>query len=79
MRKQYNKFWLLTLFVVAVLNLPLSTMASAIREVSSRTASGVGRIPTVKVFPGSGVNISFIATGETIQKVWLDDPSFFDR
>ena len=76
MRKQYNKFWLLTLFVVAVLNLPLSTMASAIREVSSRTASGVGTIPTVKVFPGSGVNISFIATGERIQKVWLDDPSF---
>ena len=73
MKKQY---WILTLFVVAVLNIPLSTIASAIREISSRSASGAGAIPSVKVFPGSGLNISFIATGERIQKVWLDDPSF---
>ncbi len=30
---------------------------------------------TLLVWIGSGTNLSFIPTGETIQRVWLDDPS----
>lgn len=31
---------------------------------------------TISLSPGHGVNISFIPTGEVIEKVWLDDPSW---
>ncbi|MBE9180221.1 hypothetical protein IQ268_16785 [Oculatella sp. LEGE 06141] len=31
---------------------------------------------TIPISPGYGVNVSFIPTGETIQQVWLDDPSW---
>ncbi|MGB7439833.1 MAG: hypothetical protein WA919_02100, partial [Coleofasciculaceae cyanobacterium] len=30
----------------------------------------------IKLAPGFGVNISFIPTGEVVEKVWLDNPSF---
>lgn len=32
--------------------------------------------PLIQLSPGYGVNISFIPTGETVQKVWFDNPSF---
>ncbi len=34
------------------------------------------QLPTIKLAPGRGVNISFIPTGSVIEKVWLDDPSW---
>ncbi|MCA1994144.1 MAG: hypothetical protein LDL41_19170 [Coleofasciculus sp. S288] len=34
------------------------------------------QLPTIKLAPGRGVNISFIPTGSAIEKVWLDDPSW---
>ncbi|MEB3181656.1 MAG: hypothetical protein VKL59_21870 [Nostocaceae cyanobacterium] len=29
----------------------------------------------IELAPGAGVNISFIPTGETVEKVWLDNPA----
>ena len=45
-------------------------------RISSFIATGNSRsaIPLIKLSPGYGVNISFIPTGETIEKVWLDNP-----
>ena len=34
-----------------------------------------GNLPRLSVWEGSGLNISFSGIGETINKVWLDDPS----
>ena len=46
-------------------------------RISSFVATGnsESEIPLIKLSPGYGVNISFIPTGETIEKVWLDNPS----
>lgn len=50
--------------------------APSVKEVSSKTAQGLnGPAPGVHVWSGYGTNISFIQSGETIKKVWLDDPS----
>ena len=45
-------------------------------RISSFVATGnsESEIPLIKLSPGYGVNISFIPTGETIEKVWLDNP-----
>ena len=49
---------------------------SQIESTFSSRAQGLnGDIPTIKVWPGAGVNLNFIPTGEKISKVWLDDPS----
>ncbi len=64
---------------IALLLLPvLPATASIIRQipasqVSGQTATG----QTIKVWNGHGVSISFYQTGETIKKIWLDDPSNF--
>lgn len=34
-----------------------------------------GSLPRLQLWEGSGLNISFSSTGETLSKVWLDDPS----
>lgn len=64
-----------SLFVASLLNAPLLAAAGAVLRLSASQAAGQGNIPTVKVWRGSGINISFIPTGEAIQKAWLDDPS----
>lgn len=46
------------------------------KSITTSEAQGLkGSIPTITVWPGSGVNLNFIPTGEIIKKVWLDDPS----
>ncbi len=46
------------------------------QRISASQAQGLGKaIPTITVWSGAGTNLSFISTGETIKKVWLDDPS----
>lgn len=46
------------------------------KSITTSEAQGLkGNIPTITVWPGSGVNLNFIPTGEIIKKVWLDDPS----
>ena len=44
-------------------------------SVSNLQAQGQKQTLSVKVWPGYGLNVSFIATGEKIIKAWLDDPS----
>lgn len=55
---------------------PLFPARSQVESTFSSRAQGLkGTLPTIKVWSGSGVNLSFIPTGETITKVWIDDPS----
>jgi hypothetical protein len=44
-------------------------------SVTNAQAQGRSKATSVKVWPGYGLNISFIETGESIIKAWLDDPS----
>lgn len=44
-------------------------------SVTNAQAQGRNRLTSVKVWPGYGLNLSFIETGESIIKAWLDDPS----
>lgn len=47
-----------------------------VRSVFSNQAQGLGgEITTITVWSGAGTNLNFIPTGETIKKIWLDDPS----
>ncbi len=49
---------------------------AVLRSIFSCQAQGLGgAIPTIKVWYEQGTNLSFIPAGETIKKVWLDDPS----
>lgn len=51
---------------------------SSVRRVSVAVATGQsGTSPMlIELSPGYGVNISFIPTGEKVEKVWFDNPSF---
>lgn len=51
---------------------------SSVRRVSVPVATGQSAASPmpIELSPGYGVNISFISTGETVEKVWLDNPSF---
>ncbi|BAY42072.1 hypothetical protein NIES2111_64680 (plasmid) [Nostoc sp. NIES-2111] len=62
---------------IAVACVPLSTIAaSVVRTIRQSQASGTtAKLQTINVWNGHGVAISFYETGETIKKVWLDDPS----
>ncbi|KAB8333850.1 hypothetical protein SD80_011360 [Scytonema tolypothrichoides VB-61278] len=52
--------------------------ANTIHQVAASQVSGeTAQLQTVKVWNGHGVSISFYRTGETIKKIWLDDPSRF--
>ncbi len=56
---------------------PTATQAaSPLKTITVEQARGrSSQLPTILVWIGSGINLSFIPTGETIQRVWLDDPS----
>jgi hypothetical protein len=59
----------------AIAHLPPSIAAPIVRQVSQSGAQGfVGNGASVTVWAGSGTNIDFTRTGETIQRAWLDDP-----
>ncbi|MFB2920195.1 MULTISPECIES: hypothetical protein [Aerosakkonema] len=50
---------------------------SAVRRISVEAATGSTGTPlNLGISSGYGLNISFIPTGEIIEKVWLDDPSW---
>ncbi len=70
---------LISLFVsAAALLLADSAIAnnSVLRSIFSCQAQGLGgATPNITVWFQQGTNLSFIPTGETIKKVWLDDPS----
>ncbi|MCX7592822.1 MAG: hypothetical protein N2235_03470 [Fischerella sp.] len=49
---------------------------AVLRSMFSCQAQGLGgAIPTINVWFQQGTNLSFIQAGETIKKVWLNDPS----
>ncbi|MBD2445906.1 hypothetical protein H6G76_01800 [Nostoc sp. FACHB-152] len=49
---------------------------AVLRSIFSCQAQGLsGIVPTVKVSYKQGTNLSFLPAGETIKKVWLNDPS----
>ena len=52
-------------------------MKSGVKQISNTVATGNSEreIPLIKLSPGYGVNISFIPTGEKVEKVWLDNPA----
>ena len=54
------------------------TINGSVRRISVSEATGQSALapPKIELSPGYGVNISFIPTGETVQKVWFDNPSF---
>lgn len=66
------------LLITAMLSaLASPAFASLVRQVSASQAQGrSGSGVQVTVWNGSGTNIDFTSTGEVIQRVWLDDPSF---
>ena len=49
---------------------------AVLRSIFSCQAQGLGgAIPNITVWYQQGTNLNFIPAGETIKKVWLDDPS----
>ena len=54
----------------------LPAQAQTTRSIPSSYARGEQALPvTVNLYRGHGINLNFRATGETIQRAWLDDPS----
>ncbi|BAB78295.1 hypothetical protein ACN23B_28020 (plasmid) [Anabaena sp. FACHB-709] len=72
-----KKFLIGIPLAIAVAVVPLSTIAApVVRTIRQSQASGTtAKLQTINVWNGHGVAISFYETGETIKKVWLDDPS----
>ena len=71
------------IFISTVLTLSSLSIKAIANEMNFRkerissfvaTGNSESEIPLIKLSPGYGVNVSFIATGETIEKVWLDNP-----
>ena len=72
------------IFISTVLTLSSLSIKAIANEMNFRkerissfvaTGNSESEIPLIKLSPGYGVNISFIPTGDTIEKVWLDNPS----
>ncbi|MBG1271336.1 hypothetical protein [Nostoc sp. WHI] len=72
-----KKFLIGIPLAILVACVPLSTIAApVVRTIFQSMASGTtAKLQTINVWNGHGVAISFYELGETIKKVWLDDPS----
>lgn len=69
------KKWIVPIMLCQTL-LANPSLAIEVRNVASVQAEGEnGSIPTLQIWAGAGLNLNFVATGEYITKVWLDDPS----
>lgn len=78
MKKTLNLSFLSLIFCAISILMANSVFANnaVLRSIFSCQAQGLGgAIPTIKVWYEQGTNLSFIPAGETIRKVWLDDPS----
>jgi hypothetical protein len=76
----YSHLFLLAFMVFSGAMLLLAGRAVAnnavLRSMFSCQAQGLGgAIPTINVWYQQGTNLSFLPSGETIKKVWLNDPS----
>lgn len=51
--------------------------AGVVKRIPSAEAMGQigGELVRIELSPGYGINLSFIPTGETVEKVWLDNPA----
>ena len=81
MRNIMKKAAVISIFIlISFTNISMKVIAGEMNfrkeRISSFVATGnsESEIPLIKLSPGYGVNISFIPTGETIEKVWLDNP-----
>lgn len=64
------------LISLSITFVPYDVMALSARTVSIEDAQGIsGKIITLEVAPGYGLNINLIPTGEIVKKAWIDDPS----
>jgi hypothetical protein len=75
-----RKYAISGIFAFLVLSLPAIAQANPIfpakRQIGVSQAMGVNGVTSViSLSPMQSLNISFIKTGETIQKVWLGNPS----
>ncbi|HAG82516.1 MAG TPA: hypothetical protein DCL61_15470 [Cyanobacteria bacterium UBA12227] len=72
--KQYLSVGLLATTVTAIGGSFCSPLlALSVRQISSNEQQTID----LKVWEAHGINLSFMSLGETIRKVWLDDPSQF--
>lgn len=76
-----KKAAVISIFIlISFTNISMKVIAGEINfrkeRISSFVATGNSKsaIPLIKLSSGYGVNVSFIPTGETIEKVWLDNP-----
>ena len=81
MKNIMKKAAVISIFIlISFTNISMKVIAGEMNfrkeRISSFVATGnsESEIPLIKLSPGYGVNVSFIATGETIEKVWLDNP-----
>ncbi|PAX51623.1 hypothetical protein [Brunnivagina elsteri] len=76
----FNNITIICLISFPFVNLPTVNAAEirqGVKQISQDIATGNSskQIPEIKLSPGYGVNISFIKTGEIVEKVWLDNPA----
>ncbi len=75
-----SKLWILGLAASFITSIGCSpsladTGIRSVRTIPQSKVTGTeAQLQTVHVWPGHGVSISFFETGETIKRVWLDDP-----
>lgn len=62
----------LILSAVSAALISAPVQAASIQCASNQSGSS---IPTVTLWSGYGVNLSFLGTGQVVKKAWLDDPS----
>ena len=60
---------------LAICGLLSPAYAQAIRPIPADYARGEHQPVTIELYRGQGVNLNFRPMGETIHRVWLDDPS----
>ncbi|PAX52366.1 hypothetical protein [Brunnivagina elsteri] len=77
--------WSINIIFCCFVSLPLFNLSivnaveirNGVKQVPQDIATGNSsqKIPQIELSPGYGVNISFIKSGEIVEKVWLDNPA----
>ncbi len=74
--KKLQSLIVLSTLIVALAPHAARAETAAVLKIASETAQGTTQSGQQRIVLGlQGVNLSFLATNETIQKVWLDNPS----
>jgi hypothetical protein len=79
--KQWKSIAIICFIYLPLANLSIvnaTEIRQGVKQVSQDIATGNSpqQIQKIELSPGYGVNISFIKSGEIVEKVWLDNPSF---